>query len=107
VTIVKPNALQGGECLEVTQIEVGQACPASVGVPRAVRFVVSAQTSRTNLSWRRSAASSDVLSPSTGAIASQGTTEVQIQDTVLDKDVTFEIVDGGGLVLLAFTLRNY
>ena len=40
-------------------------------------------------------------------VASQGETEVEVQDIVLDSSVTFEVVDGGGLVLLTFTLRNY
>ena len=107
MTIAKPNPLPNGECIEVTEVTVVQACPAPIGVPRAVSFVVSAQTSRTNLSWRRSAASSDVITPPTGAVASQGETEVLVQDIVLDANVTFEVVDGGGLVLLSFTLRNY
>jgi hypothetical protein len=107
VTIVKPNPLPNGECIEVTEVTVGQACPAQTGVPRAVGFVVNAQTTRSNLSWRRSPSSSDVITPPTGAVASQGETEVQVQDIVLDSTVTFEVLDGSGLVLLAFTLRNY
>ena len=107
MTIAKPNPLPNGECIQVIEVAVGQACPAPIGVPRAVSFVVSAQTARSNLSWRRSPQSSDVITPATGTIASQGETEVQVQDIVLDSNVTFEVIDGGGLVLLAFTLRNY
>jgi hypothetical protein len=107
VTIAKPNPLQGGECIELNEVLVTQACPAPFGVPRGVVFVITAHTSRTNLSWRRSAQSGDVITPPTGVVASQGETEVAVQDIVLDSSVTFEVVDGGGLVLLSFTLRNY
>jgi hypothetical protein len=71
----------------------------------SVRFDLTAHTART-LRWRRSVTSSDVLSPSDGAVANQGATSALLTDLVLDSTVTIEIVDGNN-VLLAFTLRHY
>ena len=74
--------------------------------PRSLSFDVTAHTERTGLRWRRSVTSSDILSPSDGAIAKNGTTSVLLTDLVLDSAVTIEIVQGD-TVLIAFTLRHY
>jgi hypothetical protein len=106
VTISKPTALASGQCIELNLVTVNQDCPVGVNTVRSVRFDVSAHTTRTGLVWRRADGNSDVLSPGTGAISSNGTTSVLLTDTVLQNTVTFEIVDGG-TVLLSFTLRHF
>jgi hypothetical protein len=73
---------------------------------RSVRFDVTAHSTRTGLTWRRSTISSDVLTPNGGTIAGEGVTSVVVSDIVLDSTVTIEIVDGSA-VLLSFTLRHY
>jgi hypothetical protein len=95
-----------GECLEVITVTVNQSCPVGFATARSLRFDVVAHTARTGLRWRRSVTSSDVLDPSEGAVASNGTTSVLLTDLVLDSAVTIEIVDGSK-VLEAFTLRHY
>jgi hypothetical protein len=106
LTIVKPTTLVSGECIEVNAVNVNQSCPVGFNTSRSLSFDVTAHTSRTGLRWRRSVTSSDVLSPSEGAIAHNGTTSVLLTDLVLDSAVTIEIVDGTN-VLVAFTLRHY
>ena len=106
LTIVKPTALASGECIEVNDVNVNQSCPVGFNTPRSVSFDVTAHTSRTGLRWRRSVTSSDVLTPSDGAIGRNGTTSVLLTDLVLDRAVTIEIVHGSN-VLIAFTLRHY
>ena len=106
LTIVKPTALVSGECIEVNAVNVNQSCPVGFNTSRSLSFDVTAHTSRTGLRWRRSVTSSDVLEPSEGAIARNGTTSVLLSDLVLDSAVTIEIVDGSN-VLVAFTLRHY
>jgi hypothetical protein len=106
LSISKPNALPGGECIELTMLTVNQVCPVGVNTMRSLSFDVTAHTSRANLTWRRSQESSDVLQPASGAIASNGTTSVLTSDLVLDSSVTIEVVSGGD-VLLSFNLRHY
>ena len=106
LTIVKPTALVSGECIEVNAVNVNQSCPVGFNTSRSLSFDVTAHTARTGLRWRRSVTSSDVLEPSEGAIARNGTTSVLLSDLVLDSAVTIEIVDGSN-VLVAFTLRHY
>jgi hypothetical protein len=106
VSISKPTILATGECIELNQVTVNQACPVGFGVTRAVSFTVTAHTSRTGLTWRRAGLTGDVLEPSTGAIASEGTTTVTLADTVLDSSVTIEVVQGT-TVLLSFSLRHF
>jgi hypothetical protein len=106
VTIVRPTALPAGECLELNSVVVNQSCPVGFNTSLPVRFDLTAQTARSALRWRRSVASSDVLQPSSGNVASRGPTSVLLSDLVLDSTLTIEIVDGEQ-VLLAFTLRHY
>ncbi len=63
-------------------------------------------TAATNLQWRRAATSSDLLSPSSGDIESEGPTDVMLSQTVLDRQLTIEVLDGSR-VLLRFSLANY
>ena len=106
VTIVRPTTMAAGECIEVNAVTVNQSCPVGFATPRSLQFDVTAHTARTGLRWRRSVTSSDVLEPSAGAIAKNGTTSVLLTDLVLDSAVTIEIVEGSN-VLIAFTLRHY
>ncbi len=106
LSISKPTALPGGECIELTTLTVNQSCPVGVNTIRSLRFDVTAHTSRTNLTWRRSDESSDVLQPGFGAIGGNGTTSVLVSDLVLDSSVTIEIVSGAA-TLLSFTLRHH
>jgi hypothetical protein len=106
VTISKPLSLGSGQCIELNLVTVNQDCPVGVNTIRSMRFDVTAHTTRTNLTWRRAAESSDVLNPSTGIVSSNGTTSVLLTDIVLQNTVTIEIVDGG-TVLLSFTLRHF
>ena len=106
VSISKPTALLAGECIELNAITVNQSCPVGFGITRSVQFEVTAHTSRTGLTWRRATGSTDLLSPSGGAISSDGSTSVLLSDTVLDSSVGIEVVQGS-TVLLSFTLRHY
>ena len=105
VSIAKPVALPGGECIELNRITANQSCPVSLSTLRSLMFEVTASTARQDLSWRRAFQSSDVLQPSSGPIASHGTTTVLTTDLVLDSSVTFEVVSSNQ-VLLSFTLRH-
>jgi hypothetical protein len=78
----------------------------AIATARTLRFDVTAHTPRTGLRWRRSASSSDVVTPSEGTLSNNGTTSVQASDLVLNSTVTIEILDGDAL-LLGFTLRHY
>jgi hypothetical protein len=106
VTISKPTALVPGECIELNTVAVNSSCPVGFGVTRSVQFEVTAHTSRTGLTWRRSSSSTDILSPNTGAISNAGSTAILFSDTVLDSSVTIEIVQGQ-TVLLSFNLRHF
>jgi len=61
--------MAAGECIEVNSVSVNQSCPVGFNTPRSLTFDVTAHTERTGLRWRRSVTSSDILSPSDGAIA--------------------------------------
>jgi hypothetical protein len=104
--VEKPYSLPTTECIELTALTVSRSCPVSFNTLRALSFSVRAVTSATALEWRRAATSNDVLTPSSGTISSSGTTVVAATQTVLDQNVTFEVVDGSR-VLLRFTLDNY
>jgi hypothetical protein len=106
MTVKTPTALPGDECIELNLVSANLACPVTFNTTRSLRFDVTAHTQRDGLTWRRAATSSDVLTPSGGAIGSNGVTSVLVNDLVLDGTVTFEIVDGND-VLLSFTLRHY
>jgi hypothetical protein len=106
VQIEKPTALPAGECLDLLSVSVSRACPVGLATSRAVSFRIKASTTATNLEWRRAGTSSDVLAPSSGIIASTGATDVVLTQTVLDRDLKIEVVDGSR-VLLRFTLANY
>ena len=98
-------AFGSDECIQVTAVTVSQSCPVAIAATRSVGFDVAAHTART-LRWRRSPTSSDVVTPSEGNVAKNGTTSVLLTDVVLDSTVTIEIVDGS-TVLAKFTLRHY
>jgi len=106
VIISKPTALLPGECIELNVVRVNAACPVGFGVTRSVGFDLTAHTSRTGLTWRRGAGSTDILTPATGAIENNGVTSVLFTDTVLDSTVSIEIVQGQ-TVLLSFSLRHF
>jgi hypothetical protein len=105
LTVTRPTAMSGNECLELNAVTAAQPCPVGFATARSLRFDLTAHTSRA-LRWRRSVTSSDVLDPSEGAVSSQGATSALLTDLVLDSTVTIEVVDGNN-VLLAFTLRHY
>jgi len=93
-------------CIELTAVSFDQSCPVAPATWRALHFKLTAHTTRTGLRWRRSATSSDVLSPSEGDVSSDGNTKVDLSDLALDRTVTIEVV-AGSKVVLAFTLRHY
>ncbi len=105
LTVVRPTSMSSSECLELNAVTVNQGCPVTFAAALSLRFDLTAHTSR-SLRWRRSETSGDVLSPSEGAVSSQGATSALLTDLVLDSALTIEIVDGNK-VLLAFTLRHY
>jgi hypothetical protein len=86
-------------------VSVSQACPVALATTQGLSFRVGARTVRTGLQWRRAPANSDVLSPPSGEISSNGNTTVDVLDLALDSGVTIEVVDGTA-VLLRFTLRH-
>jgi hypothetical protein len=104
-TVVRPVALPSGQCIQLNLVTVNQSCPVGINVSRSVRFDVTAQTTRSNLRWRQSAQSGDLLTPSDGAIASSGTTSTVIGDLVLGGSLVIEVADGTE-VLLRFTLQH-
>lgn len=105
VSVSRPRALAGGECLELNWAAFDQPCPSGLNTVRTLRFDVTARTGLGNLRWRRSIASSDVLTPAEGLIASEGTTTVTLSDIVLGSSLTLEIVSEE-TPLLSFTLRH-
>lgn len=105
VTITRPTALPAGECLEVNAVAVSASCPVALNTALALRFDVSARTSKSGFQWRRKASSLDLLDPSTGTIAGSRGSSVNLVDTVLGDEVTIEIFDGN-TVYLAFSLRH-
>jgi hypothetical protein len=104
--VTKPVALPGGQCVEINSVAATPACPVGFSTVRAVTFKVTARTSRARLQWRRAPNSGDVIEPSTGRIAPDGTTEVTLTDIVLDDRLRLEIVDGEEVVA-RFALRHY
>jgi hypothetical protein len=105
LTIGKPDPLPVGQCVELTSLAVSPSCPVGFSTVRALRFAVTARTSRALL-WRRAPNNGDVLEPASGSIGNSGRTEVVLTDIVLDDRVRVEIVDGADVVL-RFTLRHY
>jgi hypothetical protein len=102
----KPVALPPGQCVEITSVAATPVCPVGFSSIRAVTFRVTARTNRTRLSWHRAPNSSDVVEPSEGRIAPNGTTEVTLTDIVLDDRLRINIMDGDDIVA-RFTLRHY
>jgi hypothetical protein len=87
-------------------LSIANACPRAEGTSSSLSFKIKAKTSATDLSWRRSADSFDAVFPSSGDLASDGTTSVSLTDVALADRVTFEAIDGTGRVVLRFTLRH-
>jgi hypothetical protein len=106
VTITRPTALPEDECLQLTRLDASQSCPVGVATVRALRFDVTAHTSQA-LRWRRSSASSDVLTPSSGSLEGDGVSSVTLSDIVLDRSVTIEVLGEEDDVLLTFSLKHF
>lgn len=105
MTISKPAALPSG-CIELVELAIANACPRADGTSSSLSFKIKAQTSASDLSWRRSADSFDAIFPSSGELVSDGSTSVSLTDVALADRVTFEAVDGSGGVVLRFTVRH-
>jgi len=105
LAIVRPTELSAGECLELNEVAATLSCPVPLDKARSVRFDLTARTPRTNLRWRVSPNSIDVLEPSSGSVASNGKTSVVVTDVVKDDLVAIDIVDGDK-ILLKFRLRH-
>ena len=104
--VSKRAALVAGQCLELTSLQFDADCPVAFATPRKLEFEVTARVSPSRvLTWRRSRASSDVLTPATGTLSPQGTTRVQVDDLALGTALVIEIVDGDS-VLLTFSVGH-
>jgi hypothetical protein len=73
---------------------------------RSVRLDVTAHTGRPLLTWRRGAATSDVVEPRSGSFSGNGATSIELTTVVLDAVLVLELVDEDR-VLLTVTLRNH
>ncbi len=105
VTITRPNALPAGECMEVNAVAVSHSCPVALNTAVALRFDVSARTSKGKFEWRQKASGLDLLQPSTGSIDGNRGTSVTLTDTVVSSDLTIEIYLADK-VYLAFTVKH-
>jgi hypothetical protein len=92
--------------VELTDIAVNHSCPVALTSRRSLSFEVTARSTKNRLRWRRAASSLDVLDPSEGTVAGNGSSTVLVTDIVLSNTVTIEILDAQ-TVVLAFTLRHY
>jgi outer membrane biosynthesis protein TonB len=106
VTVSKPTPLAGDQCIELTAVTLSASCPAGDGTSLDLGFTIKAKTGADALSWRRSTDSFDALYPSSGSVASDGSTSVSLTDVVLADRVTFDVVDAAGHVRLRFTVRH-
>jgi hypothetical protein len=85
---------------------VNQACPTGFNTTRSLQIAVTAHVSSGTLQWRRASTSSDILTPSSGAVATDDTTTLLLSDLVLDNACDIEVVNGKGKVLLSVSVRN-
>ena len=100
-----PTPLAAGECIELNQLDVSQACPATFGATMSLHFSVTAHTARTHLSWARADGNHDVVTPGSGSIDHDASTDVVASDIVLDSSVAIVILDNN-TVLLSFSLGH-
>ena len=101
-----PTTLNNGQCVQVNVVSATPDCPVSSGTVRSISLGITTQTNYTELFWQGGSGSADVLSPPSGTLNPSGVTTVNIQDTVGDSTMKFEIVDPSGNVLLRMTLSN-
>jgi hypothetical protein len=73
---------------------------------RNISFRVQTNASASGLQWRRSNFTGDAITPSGGSINSSGATDVTVAQTVQDRYLVIEVVNGGD-VLMRLTLANY
>ncbi|HWX24542.1 MAG TPA: hypothetical protein VN083_05840 [Vicinamibacteria bacterium] len=102
-----PTPLPETQCVQVNVVTVTPDCPVSGGAVRQITLGLTTSTNADTLLWRGASQSADVLNPPSGTIVGSGTSTVNIQDTVGDAVMKFEVVDSGGNVLLRLTLSNH
>lgn len=106
LNVTKWANLGSSQCLELTAIAFDKDCPVAFATPRKLSFTVTARlTAAEGLTWRRSRASADVLTPATGTLAPQGTTRVEVDDLALTNALVIDILDGERL-LMSFTIGH-
>jgi hypothetical protein len=99
VSILKPNPVSGGGCVEVNLVTTDHDCPVGQGIPTVLRFDVTSHTSQATLSWRSAAANDDVLDPAQGSLTGNGAATVILTDVVLGSAAQIEILEGANVVL--------
>jgi hypothetical protein len=105
LTIRRPDALPNDECIELNTVQASHDCPVNFGFPLSVSFQVTASAGNKNFTWRQVSKGTDILTPASGAISSNGVTNVTLSDLVLDDDLGIEIV-GQGRTYLVFILKH-
>ena len=106
LTVETLVTLPANECLRITRVEATPACPAGFNTNRALRFDVTASTTLSDLRWRKSASSADIMVPSEGSVARNGLTTVLVTEVVLGQELVVEVTSAG-TVVARFALRNY
>jgi hypothetical protein len=106
LTIDKPVPLSGNQCIELVGLTVSRNCPVALNSTRTISFRIQASASASGLQWRRSSLTGDAITPSGGSVSASGFTDVSVSQTVQDRYLLVEVVNGSD-VLLRFTLANY
>lgn len=99
VSIVKPNPVSGGGCVEVNQVTTDHSCPVGQSIPMLLQLNVTAHSSQATLGWRSAASNDDVLDPSQGSLIGNGSSTVILTDVVLGSAAQIDILEGSTVVL--------
>jgi hypothetical protein len=108
VSVDYPESLPKQRRVSLTDVMSDRDCPSELNATQELSFEVEtpAAAATSNLWWRRSPSSFDVLHPSSGPLGAKGRSRVTLSDLILDDSVTIDVMDGDQRVL-SFTIRHF
>lgn len=101
-----PKPLPDDMCIQLNEVTVDKPCPVVGGFERKVGFTITTRSTLGQLQWRSQASNKDDVSPTSGSLDGNGTTQVQIKDVVKSDALYIEVVGGGDKVRLRFRLKH-
>ena len=91
--------------MQLTRLTASPGCPVANGNARNMSFDITTHVG-SGYTWRKSAGTLDLITPTAGAVTGIGVTTVNAAGIVAGDALTIEVVDPAGRVVFTFTLPN-